>query len=285
MATNFRQIAIAAAVFLPVTFAQPPADYSNLAWQTLKAGLENSDGAHRKEALSAAGTIHGDPRAVQAAKDRLANDKDILVRQTAADALGQIGSPEAIPDLRTALDDKPEVAFSAAKALWNLGDTATARDIFEQILVGERRETPTKMQKALKDAKHRLRPEQLAFMAAREVAGPGGPAIDAVQEILKLKGGPSGRAAVVEYFGEDTDPAALEFLEWALSDKNPEVRGAAAKALGERGNRDSTMKLVPLLTDDHQAVRYLAAASIIKLPQGGSETSGPAATAVLPRRK
>jgi HEAT repeat protein len=43
------------------------------------------------------------------------------------------------------------------------------------------------------------------------------------------------------------------------------VRVAVAKALGERGNQDTIPKLVPLLSDDRHAVRYMAAASIIKL--------------------
>jgi HEAT repeat protein len=42
-------------------------------------------------------------------------DKDALVRQTAAAALGESGAKEAIPYLRAALDDSPEVSFTAAK--------------------------------------------------------------------------------------------------------------------------------------------------------------------------
>jgi HEAT repeat protein len=43
------------------------------------------------------------------------------------------------------------------------------------------------------------------------------------------------------------------------------VRVAVAKALGERGNIGTVPKLMPLLTDEHHGVRYMAAASIVRL--------------------
>ena len=64
---------------------------------------------------------------------------------------------------------------------------------------------------------------------------------------------------------KDPDPYALVLLEWALGDENWGVRVAVAKALGECGNEGSIAKLRPLLNDDRHAVRYMAAASIIKL--------------------
>ena len=51
------------------------------------------------------------------------------------------------------------------------------------------------------------------------------------------------------------------------------MRVAVAKALGERGNHDTIPKLAPLLTDDRHAVRYMAAASIIKLNLKKSESA------------
>jgi hypothetical protein len=66
-------------------------------------------------------------------------DPDSLVRQTAAAELGQMKVREAIPSLKTAMDDAAgEVAFAAAKALWDMGDrsgrdlTSSGRDGFQR---------------------------------------------------------------------------------------------------------------------------------------------------------
>ena len=254
-------------------FGQTAPNYTNLAWETLKSGIDNGDADHRKEALAACATMGPIPRGVQMARGLLLNDKSTSVRQSAADALGEMRSRDAVHDLEAALDDKaPEVFISAAKALWKLGDRDTALEIFEQILAGERKDGPSKMQAAIRDAKHKLKPEQLAFIAAGAVAGPAGPAVGAAKELVELRGGPSARAMVAQYLVDDTDPYALTLLEWALGDNNWQVRSAAAKALGERGNRSTIPKLVPLLSDDRHTVRYMAAASILRIAENGDVT-------------
>ena len=60
-------------------------------------------------------------------------------------------------------------------------------------------------------------------------------------------------------------PPRIKRLEWALADESRMVRIEAAKGVGLRGNADSIPKLEPLLKDDHNAVRCMAAASIIRL--------------------
>jgi HEAT repeat protein len=233
-------------------------------------GVDDNDTAHRKQAIEATGTVGSTPEAVKLVAKGL-QDKDVLNRQTAASTLGQMGSQDAIPYLKNALEDKPEVAFTAAQALWSLGDT-TGRTIFQEVLEGERPGGPTTMQKAMRNAKKRLRPEQLALKGVSETAGMLGPAgigVRAVEEALKeVKGGSSGipgRAVAAEVLGKDSDPYALTLLEWALGDGNWAVRVSVCKALGERGNVGTITKLQPMLNDDHHAVRYMAAASMVKL--------------------
>src|SRR5712691_6462876 len=107
-------------------FARPP---DVVAWETLNNGFQDNDPAHRKKAIEALGIIGAVPEAVQQVEKGL-HDKDMLVRQTAAATLGEMGSRDAIPYLQAALDDNsPEVSFTAAKALWALGDT-NSREIF-----------------------------------------------------------------------------------------------------------------------------------------------------------
>ena len=233
---------------------------------------------HRKQAIEAAGSIGPVSDAVKLVARGL-QDKDTLNRQTAAATLGQMGSPEAVPYLKNALEDKPEVAFTAAKALWKLGDS-TGRTIFQEVLEGTRPDGPGKMQQAMKNAKKRLKPDQLALMGVSEAAGPflgpGAIAIDAVREALKdtkTSTGVPGRAIAAEILGADSDPYALTLLEWALGDNNWAVRVAVCKALGERGNDATILKLQPMLNDEHHAVRYMAAASMVKLSLKGSATA------------
>jgi HEAT repeat protein len=249
--------------------AQSSAALSNSAWETLDKGLHDSDLEHRKKAIGAVGTIGAVPDAVKRVVQTL-HDKNTLVRQKAAATLGEMGSAAAIPDLKAALDDGPEVSFTAAKALWSLGDTS-GLEIFWQVMLGERKEGPGFVEGALRNAKHRLSPGQLAVMGAKEAAGMFGPAaigIDALQEIVKdvkKSSGAAGRVVVAGMLAKDRDPNTISLLEWALRDDSSAVRGAVAQALGGCGNGDTVLKLAPLLSDDSHGPRYLAAAAIIRL--------------------
>ena len=204
--------------------------------------------------------------------ERGLQDKDATVRQTAAATLGQMGDKDATHALSVALDDEsPEVSFTAAKALWDLGDPE-GRYIFQQVIAGQRTNAPTGLHGAIQGAKKKMTPSKIALMGAKEATGalfgPASIGITAVQESVKLAkqdSGAPGRTVAAEVLAKDSDPYALVLLEWALGDDNWVVREAVAKAVGERGTKDSIRSLEPLLTDDHHAVRYMAAASIIKL--------------------
>jgi HEAT repeat protein len=238
-----------------------------MAWETLDRGFQDSDPEHRRTAVAAAGTIGPVPEAVRRV-ERALQDKATVVRQAAASTLGEMGARDAIPQLVTALDDNPEVSFTAAKALWDLGDP-NGRWIFQQVLEGERKDTPGLVHGAVRDAKRKLHnPSQLALMGAKEAAGaflgPASVGINVAEEAAKDAGAP-GRTTAAAILGKDPDPYALTLLEWALADRSWVVRAAVAKALGERGNQDTIPKLLPLLSDDRHAVRYLAAASIVRL--------------------
>ena len=51
----------------------------------------------------------------------------------------------------------------------------------------------------------------------------------------------------------------------ALGDKSPLVRIAALKALGGSGDARLAPKIEPLMKDEADGVRYMAAASIVRL--------------------
>lgn len=250
-----------------------------MGWQALSAGLADANAEHRQQVIVAIGTIGPIPRAVQMIEQCL-QDKNALVRQTAASTLGEMGARSAIPDLKTAMDDNdPAVSFTAAKALSQLGDE-TGREIFQQVMEGERTEGPGKFKSAVKQAKHKLRPAELSRMGVNEASGallgPASIPIIAAEEAvkdIKTDPGAPGRAVAAGVLAKDPDPSSLAVLEDSLSDKNEAVRLAVVKALGERGNLLTIPKLLPVLSDDHHAVQYMAAASIVKLSFTTARTS------------
>ena len=174
------------ASFRQELFSQEPASDSS-AWDVLRKGMDDGDAQHRKTVVAAIGTIGPEPEAVKLVVRGL-QDKVTLVRQTAAATLGEMGAHDAVQHLKAALDDSPEVSFTAAKSLWQLGDTSS-REIIQAVMAGERSDKPSMLHSAMKDAKHRLRPSQLALMGVKEASGtflgPGSMGIDAIQEAMK----------------------------------------------------------------------------------------------------
>jgi HEAT repeat protein len=239
------------------------------AWAVLDKSLAgNSD--HRQEALATIGTIAvNDPGAVQRARTAL-GDKDAQVRMAAALALGELKAESAVPDLTKALDDSAEVSFAAAKALTQLGDPA-GREVLIAVLNGERKDAPGIFGNATRKAKDKMHhPEGLLLMGAQDATGamfgPVSFVIPAVKDTLEMrKNGTPGRAVAVAYLARYPDANAVQLLEWALDDESRYVRLEAAKELGERGNSGSIAKLEPLLRDDHNMIRDMAAASIIRI--------------------
>ena len=139
------------------------------------------------------------------------------------------------------------------------------------VLAGDRGATPGIMTNAVREAQRRVKhPQGLILMGAEDAAGtmfgPAGMALTAVTEAahMRSKGAPA-RAAAAAYLAKASDPYAVTLLEWALADDSRMVRIEASKGLGLRGNVDSIAKLEPLLKDDHNAVRCMAAAAIIRL--------------------
>jgi len=92
----------------------------------LENSMEDKNADHRKKALQAIGGIAEEPRAVKLAAKGL-QDKDAEVRQMAAAALGGMKCKDAIPHLKAALDDSPEVSSRLQRHSSNLVMRAAAR--------------------------------------------------------------------------------------------------------------------------------------------------------------
>jgi len=255
-------------------------------WEILSGGATDHNLIHRQEALAALGTVGPNARAIRLVVAAL-EDHDASVRQLAARNLGEMRARSAIPKLRQALkDDSGEVCFAAAKSLWDMGDRS-GRQVFIDILAGEKSNSPGLVKEQLTSAKRKLHdPKELAFIGAEEAAGalfgPAGWGIKIMKEATKDRSA-SARAMSASILAHDRNEDSRQQLHDALWDKNWLVREAAAQALGASRQRDQISYLQDLLQDDKAAVRYMAAASIIRLSTLKSAHSSPESAPAHPR--
>ena len=93
-----------------------------LAWKALTDGVADEHADKRMHAVAAFVLLKPSPRTVSLVEGML-EDKDVLVRQTAVETLGALKSRVSVPKLKPLLEDEsPEVSFSTARVLWDLGD-------------------------------------------------------------------------------------------------------------------------------------------------------------------
>jgi HEAT repeat protein len=239
------------------------------AWEVLKTGLDNKNPDKRRQAVTAIGSIGLDADAVSLVQGAL-RDPDSLVRQTAAATLGQMKARQSIPALKTALDDAaPEVAFAAAKALWDMGDRS-GLDLIEDVLTGQQSSSEGGLKGAVRDAKRKMHdPKALAVMGLKEASGallgPFNLGVIAAEQAFK-DGASGGRALATTLLAQDCDVESLRLLERAATnDKSWAVKAAAAKALGQCGNKDAIPTLEQNLSDSNAAVKCMSAGAIVKL--------------------
>jgi HEAT repeat protein len=252
------------------------------AWNVLSdAALNAKNPDHRRQAVAALAAIGPAPQAVKLLEDVLKKDPESMVRQTAAAALGEMKATEAIPALQAALEDNSgEVAFSAAKVLWDLGDP-TGKLTFEEILTRERKDSPGFLSHKMADAKRTMRdPKKLAYMGVKEASGamlgPMSMGITVAHDAMKNRDpGATGRALAVEYMSKDCDARSVQLLEWSLKeDGNWLVQSAAARGLGRCGDTKEVPVLEKFLGDSHEPLKYQAAAAVVRLSLKQSASAG-----------
>jgi HEAT repeat protein len=197
-------------------------------------------------------------------------DKDVEVRQAVVASLADVKSERATAALRKALEDAvPEVSFAAAKALWARHDR-DGRSALLSVLEGESKTSSNFFSKQKREALRMMHTPRTTFLfAVQQGAGfiplPGvGEGVASMQGILASSGVP-GRASAALLLGSDKDPATMDALKDALTDKDSSVRAAAVHSLSLRNNPALKIELVPLLQDANEAVRLRAAAGYLRL--------------------
>lgn len=225
-----------------------------------------SDFADRTDAVSALEKIKNDDEVVSALGNALHNDKFWGLRATAADALGQIGSPAASKQLLEALDSasEPWVRNRIVAALSNFkGDSAVMVKLTDI---------------ANDDSSYRAR--AAALQALGKLKSPG--ALATLQAAVSGDS-PDGylRNAALRALGPLGDDKAVPLLEqWSRPGKPIESRTGAMRSLAslEKNNQDITKQIAGYLTEPNFPVRM---AAIFALGGRGDAAAVPALEALL----
>jgi len=256
---------------------QTKAELSATAWKMLDDAL--ADDKHpetRTQALAALGTMGSNARAAQMITTAFA-DKDVDVRTAAVLAAGQTKNHRLIIALRPLLDDKePQVAFATACTLWKLGDHS-GEDLLEAVVDGDRPGKSNLVHGGMHEANRKLHdPAALARLGAMEGAqfllGPFGIGISAYEYVKRNGGNGSPRVAAIEELSQSKTPVVRDHLLDAVSDKDPAVRAAAAKALSGFHDTDVNHALAMLFQDSKKPVQlsgaaaYLISAGVVAVP-------------------
>ncbi len=244
-----------------------PAQRNEQAWKMLSDALDDSKHLQNQiQALAALGILRG-PRSEKMLTDAM-NDPDMDVRTAAALAAGQTMDRNLTTPLRNLLDDKePEVVFTAATTLWKMGDRS-GEDVLMSVVDGDRSTNPGlvhgtehKISRDLHD------PAKLAKLGAIQgaymLAGPFGYGITAFQ-FLHQTGGNAARVAAIEQISQERTAPIHKDLMGALEDKDPTVRAAAAKALVDYHDKETSNAIYALFVDPKNPVRLQAAAAYLR---------------------
>ncbi len=198
------------------------------------------------------------------------DDKDVPVREAAVVSLSDLKSPRTAGILEKALGDPvPEVAFAAAKALYELHVPAGQAALLA-VLSGQEKTSSGFVRSQFRQGMRMLHTPKAAFlMGLKQGLGfvplPGfGEGLSSFQGILS-DNGVSGRATAALLLGHQRDAATVRALRRALGDDDWSVRAAAIHSLALQNDTTVQPQLAFLLDDAKLPVRLRAAAAWLRL--------------------
>lgn len=239
------------------------------AWRILTDGVNAKKYSDRIIALKAMADLGPNLKGVHLVSEVL-KDRDPDLRAQAAATLGAMKSRAALPALRVALNDEaPQVSFSAAKSLWQLGDNAGRRVLLD-VLQGDKGTKDGFVASHKREAKRELQDKKaLVAMGAEKSAGeflpgPLGMGVGLAKQQLASGTDPA-RADSADLLSRRPDKATMLALKAALMDRDWSVRAAAAVALGKLARPGTQQWLEYALDDGKAAVRDAAAVGILRM--------------------
>lgn len=173
------------------------------------------------------------------------SDSDVIIRESAADALGNIGDSRAVQPLVTALSDPNlEFRYLAIFALGQIGDSQATEPLIS----------------VLADPVSFVR--YLAARALGQIADPRAiaPLINALTDTDAVV-----RLYATAALGRFGDSRAIDSLITTLTDFSSDVRQIAADALGQLGDPRAVEPLIAALADPNWNVRQTTAGALQKI--------------------
>ena len=240
--------------------AQTP---SEKAWGILRDGAADKSTEKRTRAMNALGLLTDNEKGRQMAEIGLLDEKP-EVRAAAALALGQQGSALSIPKLKEALKDtQTEVVFAATNALFLLKDP-TAYQIYYAVLMGEKKSGEGLVESQMKMLKDPKAMSKLGLEVGIGFIPFGGVGYKVFRTSTRDDTSPV-RAAAAQKLAKDPDPKSGEALAKTTADPKWLVRAAVVNAIAKRDDPALLSAVTPLLDDDNDTVKYVAAAAVIRL--------------------
>jgi HEAT repeat protein len=213
--------------------------------------------------------------------EKLASDKDNLVREAALVSIGELREARLAKAAHDALDDQvPEVAYAAARTLYKLNQPEGMQLLLE-IVEGEAPAKSGFVRGKLRDVIRQMkRPRSAMMFVVKQGIGfipvPG--AGEGFSALTSLVADPnfSARATTLLILSSDHSAKVRSVIEQAFNDSDWSMRAAAAQIAASRNERYWRFRLIPLFEDSNRQVRYRAAAAFLRL-------SIPAAAIAPPR--
>ncbi len=233
------------------------------AWKILKAGASSASYKTRIRAIRALEVAGRNPVAEQMAIAAL-KDSNPEVRVAAIIALGSIGSNAAATEIKKVVPKSDaETVYAAAAALYQLNDPA-AYEIYYAALTKERKSGEGLAESQMKVIRNPKAMAKVGFESGMGFVPFGSIGYGAYKVVTKDAEGPL-RAAAALKLATDKDPKSGAALAKATSDEKTMVRQAAIAAIGVRGDAALLNAVTPRMEDKDEAVRFAAAACVIRL--------------------
>ena len=208
--------------------------------------------------------LRGQREAVSMARTALGDAKP-EVRTAAAMALGELRARSTIPQLKQALSDKEiPVVLAAAHSLLQMKDPS-AYEVYYAILTGKRKSNQGLVAGQLDQLKDTKKMAMLGFEEGIGFIPFASIGYSAVRTIMKDDTSPV-RAAAARVLATDPDSKTTDGLaEVATDDKSELVRTGALEALARHDDPAYIDQIVPAMSDRKNSVKYTAAAAVVRL--------------------
>ncbi|HXB62681.1 MAG TPA: HEAT repeat domain-containing protein [Acidobacteriaceae bacterium] len=244
------------------------------AWNMLNiAAAEPHHADTRAQAVAAIGTIQGS-RLTHKPLAAALDDSDLDVRTAAILAAGATKDKGLYGKLRQMLDDKePQIVFTAAITLWKLKDKS-GEDVLMAVIDGDRKTNAGLLKGSERTADKELHsPTKMAEFGARQgisiFGGPAGYGLTAWDYTHPHPGGTDPRITALNLLAQEKTANVHDSLLAALKDKDPDIRSAAACALGEYRDKATAINLLTTFGDGKTNVRLIGAAAYIRATGSG----------------